>query len=80
MFVKDWRNGWPYLFTVASGPLALALQAYLANVDRLDSLTNAVAAPHKGVIFAIAFVVVGVLLARIALPRRARKSDLVPAE
>lgn len=80
MFAKDWRNGWPYLFTVASGPLAVALQAYLASVDRLDSLTNAIAAPNKGVIFAITFAVVGALLARTALPRRAPKSALAPAE
>ena len=80
MFVKDWRNGWPYLFTVASGPLALALQSYLASIDRLDSLTTAVATPGKGLIFVIAFAIVGMLLIRTALPQRARRSALVPAE
>jgi hypothetical protein len=80
MFVKDWRNGWPYLFTVASGPLALALQAYLASIDRLDSLTTAVATPGKGLIFVVAFAIVGLLLTRTALPRRARRPALMLAE
>jgi hypothetical protein len=80
MFVKDWRNGWPYLFTVASGPLAVALQAYLASIDRLDSLTTAVAAPNKGAIFAIVLTVVGILLARSALPVRNSQRVVIPAE
>lgn len=80
MFVKDWRNGWPYLFTVASGPLALALQSYLASVDRLDSLTTAIASPNKGAILAIVLTMVGVLLARTALPTRKRKRSLVAAQ
>ncbi len=70
MFAKDWKNGWPYLFTFASGPFAQALQAYLASTDRLDDLTIAVAAPNRGATLAIVIILVGGLLARTAPPLR----------
>ncbi|MGX7951954.1 hypothetical protein ACWPM1_05240 [Tsuneonella sp. HG249] len=80
MFVKDWRNGWPYLFTAGSGPLAVGLQAYLASVDQLDNLTIATAAPNRGAILAIVVLLVGVLLARTALPRRDGRPSFVVTE
>jgi hypothetical protein len=80
MFVKDWKNGWPYLFTAASGPLAVALQAYLASVDHLDALTIAVASPSKGAILAVVLTLLGVLLARTALPTRNSGRPLAAAE
>lgn len=80
MFGKDWRNGWPYLVTVAFSPLAVALQIYLGSNDLLDPLTQAVAAPNKGVAFAVAFALVGVLLSLVALPRKAHPASLAPAE
>lgn len=77
MFAKDWRNGWPYLFTVASGPLAVGLQAYLASIDRLPDLTTTVAAPNKVAILAIVLILVGVLLAWITLPVRDGRQTVV---
>ena len=75
MFVKDWRTGWPYLFTVASGPLAVGLQSYLASIDRLDNVTAAVAAPNKSAILALVLVLVGLLLARSVFPVGGRKAS-----
>jgi hypothetical protein len=80
MAVKDWRNGWPYLFTAVSGPVAVALQAYLASVDGLDGLTNVVAAPNKGVILTIVLAVVGVLLTRSTLPSRSTRGAVAAAK
>lgn len=80
MFAKDWRNGWPYLFTFISGPLAIGLQAYLASTDQLDDLTSAVAAPDKGAILAIVIILVGVLLARTAVPLRNGRPSIMEAE
>lgn len=76
MFAKDWRNGWPYLFSFASAPLAQGLQGYLASTDRLDDLTAAVAAPDKGGVLAIVVILMGFLLARTALPLRAGEWSL----
>ena len=80
MFAKDWRNGWPYLVTVASGPLAVALQAFLGRLDYLDGLTMMVAGPSKGLIFALAFTVVALLLTRTALPRSSGRPALATAD
>lgn len=80
MFAKDWRNGWPYLFTAASGPLAVALQIYVGSAGLRDGLTLAVAAPNKIATFAVTFAVTGFLLTLVALPRKPRRPILAPAE
>ena len=73
LFAKDWRNNWPYLFSVASYLIAEAGKAMLARMDLIDPLTRAVATPSEAAAFIIALAMMSALLVRTVLPAAPRK-------
>jgi hypothetical protein len=71
-FLRDRRNGWPYLATGLCFFLNEAIRSLLASADLIDPLTELVGSMSKPVTFVGAFAVMLALLAATALPAARR--------
>ena len=73
-FLRDRRNGWPFLLAACCFPLNDALRAALSNFGLIDPLTQFVGSMSQPLTFVGTFVLLASLLAVTALPtpRQAR--------
>lgn len=73
-FIRDRRNGWPFLVAAACFPLNDAIRAGLASAGSIDPLTELVGSMSQPLTFVATFVLMFSLLASTALPtaRQAR--------
>ena len=67
-FLRDRRNGWPFLFAAACFPLNDAIRWLLAKFGLIDPLTEMVGAMSQPFTFMAAFALMFGLLAATALP------------
>ena len=67
-FIRDWRNGWPFLLAAAFFPLNDAIRSLLAGFGLIDPLTELVGAISQPLTFTATFVLMVSLLAATALP------------
>lgn len=67
-FVRDRRNGWPFLVAAACFPLNDAIRFLLASTGLIDPLTEMVASMSQPLTFVATFVLMFSLLAATALP------------
>ena len=67
-FIRDPRNGWPFLAAGFSFPLNDAISSLLTSLGLIDALTQAVASMSKPLTFIAAFALLFSLLAATALP------------
>jgi hypothetical protein len=73
-FVRDRRNGWPFLLAALCFPLNEAIRSALASLGLLDPLMNWVGSMSQPLTFVTTFALLFVLLAATTLPatRQAR--------
>jgi hypothetical protein len=71
-FLRDRRNGWPYLAAAACFPLNEAIRAVLTSFDLIDPLTEIVGSMSQPLTFAAGFVLMSSLLAGTVLPTARR--------
>lgn len=67
-FIRDWRNGWPFLLAGAFYFLNGAVQSLLASFGLVDPLTRAVGSLSQPLTFVAGFAIMLALLAATALP------------
>jgi hypothetical protein len=67
-FVRDWRNGWPFLVAALCFPLNDAIRSLLASFGLIDPLTEIIGAMSQPLTFLATFVLMFSLLAVTALP------------
>ena len=67
-FIRDWRNGWPFLAAAAFFPLNDAIRSLLASFGLIDPLTEFVGSMNQPLTFVATFVLMFSLLAATALP------------
>jgi hypothetical protein len=67
-FIRDWRNGWPFLAAALCFPLNDAIRLLLARFGLVDPLTEIVGSMSQPLTFAAAFALLFSLLAATALP------------
>lgn len=67
-FIKDFRNGWPFLLAAAFFPLNDMIGSGLTKYDLIDPLTKLIGSMGKPSIFIGSFVLMLSLLAVTALP------------
>jgi hypothetical protein len=68
LFLRDKRNGWPYLIAGACFVLNEAIRSLLASLDQIDPLTNFVGSLSQPMTFFATFALLFALLAATALP------------
>lgn len=73
-FLRDRRNGWPFLVAALCFPVNDAIQSLLTRLGLIDPLTEIVGSMSQPVTFIAAFALLSTLLAATALPpvRQAR--------
>ena len=71
-FVKDFRNGWPFLLAALSFAVNGAIRRVLTERDLIDPLTALVGGMSQALTFVATFALLFSLLAATALPRRSR--------
>jgi hypothetical protein len=67
-FIRDRRNGWPFLVAAAFFPLNDAIRAMLTSAGLIDPLTEFVGSMSQPITFVATFVMMFSLLAATALP------------
>ena len=67
-FMRDRRNGWPFLVAGLCLPLNEAIRSLLTNFGLIDPLTELVGSMSRPVTFAVGFALLLSLLAATALP------------
>lgn len=67
-FIRDRRNGWPFLVAAACFPLNDAIRAMLTSAGLIDPLTEFVGSMNQLLTFFATFVLMFSLLAATALP------------
>ena len=67
-FIRDRRNGWPFLVAAACFPLNDAIRAMLTSAGLIDPLTEFVGSMSQPITFVATFVLMFWLLAATALP------------
>jgi hypothetical protein len=67
-FIRDRRNGWPFLLAASCFPLNDAIRALLTNAELIDPLTKFVGSMSQPLTFVATFVLMFVLLSATALP------------
>lgn len=73
-FIRDPKNGWPFLAAGFCFPLNDAIHSLLTSLGLIDPLTAMVGSLSQPITFGAIFALVFALLAATALPRRARVS------
>lgn len=79
-FVRDVRNGWPFLLAALSFAVNGAIRRLLSERDLIDPLTALVGGMSQAVTFVATFALVFSLLAATALPRRSRVNSGMAGE
>ena len=69
-FIRDPKNGWPFLAAGFCFPLNDAIYSLLTSLGLIDPLTEIVASMSQALTFIAAFALLFSLLAATALPRR----------
>jgi hypothetical protein len=69
-FLRDRRNGWPFLAAGASLLLNEAIRAALTSLDLIDPLTAAVGSLSQPFTFVLTFALLSAMLAALTLPTR----------
>jgi hypothetical protein len=77
-FVRDMRNGWPFLLAPLSFALNEGIRTFLTGRGLIDRLTHAVGGMSQVLTFVGTFALLLALLAAMALPA-ARARRLAPA-
>jgi hypothetical protein len=67
-FIRDRRNGWPFLVAALCFPLNDAIRSLLASFGLIDPLTEFIGSMSQPLTFIATFAVLFSLLARTALP------------
>ncbi|MBJ7442264.1 MAG: hypothetical protein JHD35_25040 [Sphingopyxis sp.] len=67
-FLRDRRNGWPFLFAAACFPANEAIRSLLARFDLIDPLTRIVGSANQSLTFIATFALLFSLLAVTVLP------------
>ena len=75
-FVRDFRNGWPFLLAALSFAVNGAIRRVLTERDLIDPLTALVGGMSQALTFVAIFALLFSLLAATALPRRSRAADM----
>ena len=70
-FIRDMRNGWPFLATAFCLPMNDVIYSLLTSLGLIDPLTELVGSMSQPLTFIATFALVLSLLAATALPRRA---------
>lgn len=78
-FVKDFRNGWPFLLAAFCLPLNEVIRSQLTSFDLIDPLTGFVGSMSQSLTFIGSFALMFSLLAATALPT-ARRRRVPPLE
>ena len=73
-FLRDPRNGWPFLAAGVAFPFNDALYSLLTGLGLIDPLTGIVGSMSQPLMFIATFALLFSLLAATALPRRGRTS------
>lgn len=73
-FIRDPKNGWPFLVASSCLPLNGAIHSLLTSLGLIDPLTEIVGSMSQTLTFIATFALLFSLLAATALPRRARIS------
>jgi hypothetical protein len=71
-FIKDFRNGWPFLLAALSFPLNEVIRTSLTSFELIDPLTEFVGSMSRPLTFIIGFTLLLSLLAATALPSERR--------
>jgi len=71
-FLRDRRNGWPFLAAAACFPLNEAIRALLSGSDLIDPLTEVVGSMNQPLTFAAVFALMLATLAATVLPKAGR--------
>lgn len=74
-FIRDPKNGWPFLAAGICFPLNDAVYALLSGLGMIDPLTDIVGSLRQPLTFVLVFALLFKLLAVTALPHRARFSE-----
>jgi hypothetical protein len=69
-FIKDWKNGWPFLAAALCFFLNEAIRALLKALGLIDDLTEAVGSMNQPLTFVVSFALLLSLLAATALPAK----------
>lgn len=69
-FIRDYRNGWPFLLAASFFALNDLIRALLASQELLDPLTSLVGSLSQPTVFLVAFLIMLLLLVATALPTR----------
>ena len=77
-FVRDMRNGWPFLAAAFCFPLNDLIFALLTNLGLIGPLTQLIGSISRPLAFGTIFALMLALLAATALPRGARKTGRLP--
>ena len=72
-FVRDFRNGWPFLLAALSFAVNGAIRSELTRLDQIDPLTEYVGSMSQPLTFMSTFALLFALLAATALPRARRR-------
>lgn len=67
-FIRDWRNGWPFLVAASCFPLNDAIRSLLTSFGLIDPLTEIVGSMSQPFTFMATFALLFSLLAATALP------------
>ncbi len=67
-FIRDWKNGWPFLVAGLCFFLNEAIRSLLTNIGLIDPLTEIVGSMNQPLTFAATFALLLSLLAATALP------------
>ena len=73
-FIRDPKNGWPFLAAGFSFPINDAIYSLLTSLGLIDPLTGIVGSMSQPLTFIAIFALMFSLLAATALPRRAGMS------